>query len=132
MFASTKQMGNCVGFPDVCITPVPPPVTQAPVPYPNTAACPMVEDSAQKVYIAGSLAIIKKSKYSSSVGDQSGAKGGVVSSKTSGKVEYQLGSTSVKIEGSEAMRLTSMTTHNDNNSVGAQLIPSQTKVMILI
>ena len=132
MFASTKQMGNCLGFPDVCITPVPPPVSQAPVPYPNTAACPLAEDTAEKVYFSGSPAITKKSKYSSSVGDQAGAKGGVASGKTSGKVEYTLGSTGVKLEGSNAMRLTSMTTHNDNNTVGAQLVPSQTKVLILI
>ncbi len=132
MFASTKELGMCTGFPDVCITPVPPPVSQAPVPYPNNAACPIAEDTSQKVYIFGAQAITKKSSYSSSVGDQSGAKGGVVSGKTSGKVEYLLGSFVVKIEGSLAMRMTSMTLHNDNNAPGAQLLPSQTKVMILL
>lgn len=132
MFAATKQAGNAVGAPDVCITPVPPPVSQAPIPYPNTAACPLVEDASEKVFISGAPAINKKSKYSSSVGDQAGAKGGVVSGKTSGKVEYTLGSFAVKIDGADAIRLTSMTTHNDNNAVGAQLVPSQTTVMILL
>lgn len=132
MYASTKEMGVCTGFPDVCITPVPPPVSQAPIPYPNVANCPMVDDSAEKVQIDGAKAIIKKSKYSSSNGDEPGVKGGVVSGKTSGKVEYLMGSLKVKIEGSNAMRLTSMTKHNDNNAVGAQLAPSQTKVLILL
>lgn len=132
MFASTKQMGMCTGVPDVCITPVPPPVSQAPIPYPNVANCPMVDDPTEKVQIDGTKAIIKKSKYSSSNGDEAGVKGGVASGKTSGKVEYQMGSFKVKFEGSNAMRMTSMTTHNDNNTVGAQLVPSQTKVLILM
>ena len=132
MFASSKEMGMCIGFPDVCITPAPPPVGQAPVPYPNNAACPIAEDTSEKVFVSGVQAIIKKTSYSASVGDQAGVKGGVVSGKTSGKVEYQLGSIKVKMEGSYAMRLTSLTTHNDNNAVGAQLVPSQTTVMIIL
>jgi hypothetical protein len=49
-----------------------------------------------------------------------------------GKVEYLLGSMVVKIEGSNAMRMTSMTKHNDGNAPGTQLAPSQTKVMIMM
>ncbi len=132
MFAASKEMGMCIGAPDVCVTPVPPPVGQAPVPYPNIANCPLVEDASEKVFINGAKAIIKKSSYSSSNGDEAGVKGGVASGKNLGKVEYILGSFVVKFEGSNAMRLTSMTTHNGNNTVGAHLVPSQTKVLILL
>ena len=134
MFAATKEKGLCLGFPDVCITPVPSPTGQVPtpIPYPNTAACPTVQDACEKVYVSGALAIIKKSNYSSSVGDQAGSQGGVASGQTSGKVEYQMGSQAVKFEGSYAQRLTSMTTHNKNNTVGVHAVPSQTKVLIIM
>ena len=67
MFAATMEMGMCTGFPDVCITPVPPPVGQAPIPYPNVANCPLVEDASEKVFINGYKAIIKKSKLFSTL-----------------------------------------------------------------
>ena len=132
MFASTKEMGTCVGGPDVCKTPMPPPVGQAPVPYPNTVSCPLANDTATKVFISGQSALIQKSNFSTSNGDEAGTIGGLVSGKNLGKVEYLLGSIAVKIEGSSAIRVTSPTKHNDGNSVGAQLAPSQTKVMILL
>jgi hypothetical protein len=59
MFASTKQMGTCTGGPDVCKTPMPPPVGQAPIPYPNMANCPMAMDPSTKVFISGSNALIQ-------------------------------------------------------------------------
>jgi hypothetical protein len=132
MFASTKQMGTCTGGPDVCKTPMPPPVGQAPIPYPNMANCPMAMDPSTKVFISGSNALIQKSNFPTSNGDEAGAIGGVVSGKNMGKVEYLLGSMVVKIEGSNAMRMTSMTKHNDGNAPGTQLAPSQTKVMIMM
>lgn len=131
MYASTTEKGMCNGAPDVCKTTVPPPVGQAPIPYVNVVNCPLATDAATKVYCSGMPALTKKSKYNTSNGDEAGAIGGVASGKNMGKVEYQMGSVKVKIQGTEAVRMTSPTTHNDNNIVGAQLVPSQVKVMIM-
>jgi hypothetical protein len=88
-------------------------------------------DTATKVFISGSNALIKKSNFPTSNGDEAGTIGGAASGKNLGKVEYLLGSLAVKIEGADAVRMTSPTKHNDGNAPGAQLVPSQTKVMIM-
>ena len=133
MFAATKQSGMCVGFPDVCITPVPSPTgtVNTPLPYPNVVNTPMSDDTSEKVYISGSKAVIKKSSFSSSNGDEPGANGGVASGQNLDKVEYLSGSMSVKIEGSDAIKMFSTAKHNSNNTVGTQLVPGQTKVLIM-
>ncbi|MEQ9319392.1 MAG: DUF4150 domain-containing protein, partial [Polyangiaceae bacterium] len=35
MLASNNGVGQNIGFPDVCLTPPPPPVGPIPIPYPN-------------------------------------------------------------------------------------------------
>jgi hypothetical protein len=47
-----------------------------------------------------------------------------------GKVDYKKGSAKVKIQGQDCVHLTSMTGQNKGNAVGAQIAPSQTKVII--
>ena len=56
---------------------------------------------------------------------------GVVSGKMMGKVQFMMGSVTVKFEGSPAVRLSDPTQHNEGNMVGAVLAPSQSVVMVM-
>ena len=60
-----------------------------------------------------------------------GVAGGVVSGKMMGKVQFMMGSVTVKFEGSPAVRLSDPTQHNEGNMVGAVLAPSQSVVMVM-
>ena len=51
-----------------------------------------------------------------------------------GKVTYKKGSSKVSIEGTPAVHLMSVTSHNGmspNNPMGTQVAPSQTKVILM-
>lgn len=130
MFAVTKQAGQCFAFPDVCKTPIPP-AGPVPIPYPNIAMPMMGNPATRKVMISGMPALTKASKISMSNGDQPGVAGGAVSGKIMGPAEFVLGSLKVKLEGNPAVRLGHPTKQNDGNAVGAVLVPSQAKVMIM-
>jgi len=134
MFASTLEKGMCQVFPDTCKMPTP--AGPVPIPYPNLVNCPTAQSSscASKVLINGMKAFNKKTSYPTSQADEAGTLGGIVSSKIMGKVQYSAGSTSVYIQGPPAVRLNDPTAHNGsppNAPMGTQLVPSQTKVMIL-
>lgn len=132
--ASTKMGGQCMAFPDVCKTPTP--GGPVPIPYPNIGM-PMQANSgvSSKVKIMNKECMLANSKISMSSGDEAGsAGGGVVSSKFKGEVIYKKGSSKVKVEGKALCHLTSMTAHNGSNAnmpAGAQIAPSQTKVLVM-
>lgn len=131
MFAVTKESGQCMGMPDVCLTPVPPPVTQAPIPYPNIAMPMMGNPATAKVMIHGMPALTKASTISMSSGDEPGVNGGVASGTDMGQMEFTMSSQKVKLEGNFAVRLSDMTKHNGGNAVGNVLAPSQPVVMVM-
>src|SRR5690349_3171118 len=127
--ASSKGGGMCMGFPDVCKTPAPPSPSPIPIPYPNMAQCSTATKESQKVKIANMGALTKESEMPSSNGDEPGVAGGVSSSVNMGKCCYKMGSSKVKIEGKDAVHLTSMTSMNkDNFPAGMQIAPSQVQV----
>ncbi|TDY97876.1 UNVERIFIED_ORG: uncharacterized protein DUF4150 [Herbaspirillum seropedicae] len=130
MFAVTKQAGQCMAMPDVCNTPIPP-AGPVPIPYPNIAMPMMGNPATTKVMISGMPALTKSSKITMSNGDQPGVNGGVVSGKIMGPAEFIMGSMKVKLEGNPAVRMGDTTKQNDGNAVGAVLVPSQVKVMIM-
>ncbi|MAF04638.1 MULTISPECIES: DUF4150 domain-containing protein [unclassified Herbaspirillum] len=130
MFAVTKQAGQCMAMPDVCNTPIPP-AGPVPLPYPNIAMPMMGNPATTKVLISGMPALTKSSKITMSNGDQPGVNGGVVSGKIMGPAEFIMGSMKVKLEGNPAVRMGDTTKQNDGNAVGAVLVPSQVKVMIM-
>ncbi|MDR9837113.1 DUF4150 domain-containing protein [Herbaspirillum huttiense] len=130
MFAVTKQAGQCMAMPDVCNTPIPP-AGPVPLPYPNIAMPMMGNPATTKVMISGMPALTKSSKITMSNGDQPGVNGGVVSGKIMGPAEFIMGSMKVKLEGNPAVRMGDTTKQNDGNAVGAVLVPSQVKVMIM-
>ena len=134
--ASTKEGGQCFGFPDVCKTPAPP-APFVPVPYPNIAMPNQADGGScsSKVKINGQATIVKGTEITMSSGDEAGnAGGGMVSNKFKGPAKYKQGSSKVKFEGKEASYLGAMVGQNDasnnNMPVGHQVAPSQTKGMI--
>jgi hypothetical protein len=130
--ASTKGGGTCFAMPDVCLTPAPP-APPVPVPYPNTGMVNQAKDTSTKVKFAGKEAVTTKSEISRSMGDEAGVNKGVMSGMNMDKVAFKKGSSKVKVEGQACVHLTSMTGHNGSNAnmpAGAQVAPSQTKVII--
>ena len=128
---STKGGGICFAFPDVCKTPVGPSVV--PIPYPNIGTVNQAKKTADKVKFVGKQVVTKKSEMPRSSGDEPGVVKGVVSSKNMGKVTYKKCSSKVKIQGQPCAHLLSTTGHNGanaNHPAGAQIAPSQTKVIV--
>ena len=134
--ASTTAGGNCMGMPDVCNTPAPPPPVgpgQVPIPYPNNGMLIQATNVSTKVKFVSKEAVTTKSKIPKSMGDEAGTLGGLVSGKNMDEVQFKMGSNTVKVEGQPCVYLTSMTSHNGTNAnmpAGAQIAPSQTKVIV--
>lgn len=133
--ASTKSGGQCVvpGPLDVCKTPAPPAPVPPPMPYPNMAMVPTANDVSGKVFVTNMAAVTVKSKIPRSNGDEPGVAGGLVSAMNMGEVDYKMGSSKVSVEGEKWAHLTSMTGHNGSNAnvpAGAQVAPSQAKVIV--
>ncbi|MBN1669509.1 MAG: DUF4150 domain-containing protein [Kiritimatiellae bacterium] len=129
--ASTKGGGNCLGVPDVCMTPAAP--SPIPTPYPNTAMCNQGSGSG-KVKFNGKEVLRKGDEIRMSQGDEAGnSPGGTISGRFKGPCKYKMGCSKVKAEGKEVARLTSMIGHNGSNPnmpAGTQIAPSQTKVKV--
>jgi len=131
--AATKAGGQCFAIPDVCLTPVPPPVNQAPIPYPNTGMLSQAIKTSTKVKFSGMEAVTVQSEIPSSMGDEAGVNGGVVSGCNMNKVTFKLGSSVVKVEGQPCVYLSSLTAHNGVNAnmpCGVVVAPSQVNVII--
>jgi len=130
VYATTKEKGQLLAMPDVCLTPAPP-APPIPTPYPNVGMPTMANPVTQKVMICGMPALTKASKCQPTNGDQAGVNNGVVSGKIMGPTEYIMGSMKVKLEGNPAVYMGNPTKQNDGNAVGSDLQPSQNKVMIM-
>jgi hypothetical protein len=121
-----------MGMPDVCLTPAPP-APPVPIPYPNMGMVAMATKTSTKVMICGMPAVIEMSEIPSSMGDEAGTNGGVVSGQNMAKIVFSLGSSKVQIEGKGCVYLTAMTGHNGasaNMPAGNQIAPSQVKVLV--
>ena len=129
---STKGGGQCFAFPDVCKTPAPPLPNPVPIPYPNIGMVNMATNTSMKVKFVSMEVVTLKSKIPSSSGDEAGVAGGVKSGGNMQEVAFKKGSMKVKIEGQPCVHLTSTTAQNGSNSntVGAQVAPSQVKVLV--
>ena len=101
------------GPPDVCKTPSP--GGPVPIPYPNVAMDSDLADGAKKVKIEGNPVAHEGSNLSTSTGDEAGtAGGGLMSSKTKGKLTFGSSSPDVKVEGKGVARFMEVTQHNGN------------------
>lgn len=101
--------------PDPCKTPSP--GGPIPVPYPNIAMTSDLAKGTKKVKIKSNSVAVKGSNLKTSSGDEGGtAGGGIISSKTKGKLTWTLCSTDVKFEGKGVIRFLDLRMHNGNMS----------------
>lgn len=131
--AASKAGGMYFAFPDVCFVPVPPPVTQVPVPFPNLAQVASTDGAVDKVLLENKETVTEGSKVPNSSGDEAGTKGGVVSGKNMDQVQPKMFSTKVFAKGKKVVMLTSLSAHNGSsaNAPGGMMIaPSQVKVIV--
>jgi hypothetical protein len=130
---STKGGGVAQGTPDTCKTPAPPSPSPVPIPYPNIGQLPAAQKTSTKVKFFSAEVATLKTEIPMSSGDEAGVAGGVVSGGNLQKITFKKGSSKVKVEGQPAAHLTSTTGHNGANAnmpAGAQIAPSQTKVLV--
>ena len=130
--ASSKAGGKCLGVPDVCQVPAPP-APPIPTPFPNQADVANATKTSTKVMFENKDAVVETSEIPSSMGDEAGSVGGVVSGTVAQKVVFRKGSSRVLAEGKGIVHLTGMTAHNGANAnmpAGLQVAPSQAKVII--
>jgi Toxin PAAR-like domain len=130
---STTASGQCLGFPDVCLTPAPPAPSPIPIPYPNIGMLMQASKTSTKVKFVSKPVVIKTSEIPSTSGDEAGVNKGVASGTNMDKATFKMGSAKVKVEGKDVIILTSMTGHNGmsaNMPAGAVIAPSQTKVIL--
>ena len=132
MFALSMGVGMDLGFPDVCLTPVPAPT---PIPYPNTAMSASTLPMAINVLTECTPTLNMLSKGLVSVGDQPGVAMGVVSHIEAGQTSYEVGCFTIMMGGATAQRLTSVKGQNCMavmpNGPGVCLVPSQVTLLTL-
>lgn len=133
MFANTQMGGMSLGFPDVCLTPIPSPAgpIPTPLPYPNIATGMMGVPAAYNVLFGGTPAHNLLTIVPMSNGDNAGVMSGVASGVCMGPQRSMLGSFSVVVAGMFATRLTSLTIQNSTNCPGMTLAPAQVRVLLL-
>jgi hypothetical protein len=128
MFANTQMMGTDLGFPDVCLTPMPAPT---PVPYPNIAMGMMGVPAVYNVLFQCTPAHNMSTVIPLTNGDNAGVAMGVASGTVMGPSRHLTGAFTVLIGGMPATRMSSMSLQNSTNCPGCRVVPSQTKVLLL-
>jgi hypothetical protein len=100
-FFSKNSMGTGKAFPDVCLSPPPPPAGPVPVPYNNILMASDLTQGSKSVTVDGAETALEDSSYvAMSSGDEGGTQGGgVVTHKIKGKGYFMLWSFDVKVEG---------------------------------
>lgn len=128
MFANTQMGGLDLAFPDVCLTPTPAPT---PIPYPNVAIGPMGVCAAYNVLWGCAPAHNMGTVVPLTNGDNAGIALGVASATVMGPSRHLTAAFTVLVGGMPATRMTSMSLQNSTNTVGARIVPSQVKVLLL-
>lgn len=111
-----------LGFPDVCLTPMPAPV---PTPYPNIAFSVTHIPSQINIFIGIGLAENLATTGTISNGDNAGVALGVASGTIMGPDRGVLGSIKVLIAAIPGTRLTGLNIQNSTNCPGFTVIPAQ-------
>ncbi len=117
----------CFAAPDVCLTPP----LAVPIPYPNMAMPPNGTSFVPHVFTVTGNAHNQGTIIPMSVGDAPGVIGGVASGTVMDQCSYILCCNKVLTGGMPTPRLTSVTLQNSCNAVGAVVVPSQLKVLLL-
>ncbi len=130
---STKGGGQCTAMPDTCNTPSP--GGPVPVPYPNIAMLTQAKKTSTKVKFVSKAVVTLKSEIPRTMGDEAGVNKGVISGTNMDKAVFKKGSSKVKIQGQPCVIQTATVGQNGANAnapTGAQIVPSQNKVMITL
>jgi len=93
--------GSGTAFPDVCLSPPPPPTGPVPVPYTNRDFASHLASGSKTVKIQGNPTALRDKSYMyTSTGDEGGTQGGnVITHKIKGKGYFKFWSFDVKVEG---------------------------------
>ncbi len=129
MFANTASGGMTMGFPDTCQ--IPTIIGPIPIPFPNIAFPSSATPTVKKIKYSGAAAENMKSKAPTSLGDQAGLLGGLMSGTFGMTVETILPVFTIILDGMPATRMLGLTLHNNKNGPGVDLVPCQTKVMYM-
>ncbi len=133
MFANCSMPGMDMAFPDVCRTPAPPPVVMVPIPYPNMAmkamAIPPTASMKHLIMFMPSHHI--GTTIPTSMGDNTGALGGMVSQIMMGPARNIKSSMKIITGGMPATRMLDNTMQNLTNASGMTVVPCQFKVLYL-
>jgi hypothetical protein len=107
-------------FPDVCLTPPPPPAGPLPVPYPNTAKAADTTNGTTTVMIGGQEVMLKdQSTFKQSMGNEPATKAqgmGVVTHTIQGEASFVAWSFDVKFEGANIPRNLDPMLHNEQSN----------------
>jgi len=119
MEIASKSAGGKViaAFPDVCLSPPPPPTGPLPVPYPDSSFSKDMRSGSTTVKIGGQPVMLKDQSYyqSSPLGNEAATRnfgGSVLSHTISGKTYFGAWSMDVKIQGKNVPRHLDITTSN--------------------
>lgn len=117
-------------FPDVCMSPPPPPTGPLPVPYADTSLSGDLKEGTDSVKISGQPAALSQQSYyqPSALGDEAATKAwgmNVVTHQITGKTYFQAWSMDVKFEGKNVCRHLDITTSN-HASAGGTTVPAPT------
>ena len=122
---TTASSGTCVGFPNVCLTPVPTPggPVDVPIPYPSVGQLSSAEKQSgdPTVFAGGDPVVTTDFEIGDTTGDAAGTSGGVKSGAQSGAVTFPSASSSVNAQGSAVVRMFDQTEQNDGNCAGTCL-----------
>jgi hypothetical protein len=127
MFANCQLMGLDLAFPDICKTPP----ALVPVPYPNLALGPMGIPNAWNILLMGMPAHNLLTTIAMSNGDNAGLALGLVSPSVMGPSRHITCVPNVLFKCIPATRLTGLAVQNRCNALGARVVPSQLKVLLL-
>jgi hypothetical protein len=100
------------GPPDVCWTPTP--LGPIAIPYVNTAFSKDLVKGSESVTADGQTIALKDSEFATSIGDEPGTVGGIVSGVNKGKAKFSNYSMDVKIESRNVCRLSDPMLLNGN------------------
>ena len=133
MFANCSMPGMDIAFPDVCKTPVPPPVVMLPIPYPNFSlkAMAIPPTASMKHLIMFMPSHHVGTIIPTTMGDTAGLLGGIASQIMMGPAQNTTCSTKVITGGLPATRMLDGTIQNLMNCSGITLVPGQFKVLYL-
>ena len=117
------QAQTIAAFPDVCFTPPQTPATPpgVPIPYPSFGMASDTQKGTSTVKIGGKTVNIKnKSNLSKTTGTEAGAapKKGIITSKNTGKEQFNSWSNDVKFDGEPVIRMSDLATNNHASPAG--------------